>query len=144
MEARFSVPVQTGPGVHPDSCTKGIGYFPGVKSGWGVTLTPHPLLVPWSRKGRTAPLLPFWIVRPVQDLSACTRVTFTFTFRRLDRMRHHRAGTCHSKGHVNANNNISGKKQRAIELRFCHPRYRRFVGYSDWIIHQAKNIFLLS
>ena len=25
--------------------------FPGVKSGWGVTLTPHPLLVPWSRKG---------------------------------------------------------------------------------------------
>ena len=25
---------------------------------WGVTLTPHPLLVPWSRKGRAIPLLP--------------------------------------------------------------------------------------
>ena len=26
----------------------GYRVFPGVKSGWGVTLTPHPLLVPWS------------------------------------------------------------------------------------------------
>jgi len=52
--------------------------FPGVKSGRGVTLTPHPLLVPWSRKGRAIPLLPLWAVRPVQSLSACTRVQFTF------------------------------------------------------------------
>ena len=28
--------------------TMGNGSFPGVKSGRGVTLTPHPLLVPWS------------------------------------------------------------------------------------------------
>ena len=46
--ARFSAPVQTGPGAHPASCTMGRGSFPGVKSGRGVTLTPHPLLVPWS------------------------------------------------------------------------------------------------
>ena len=39
---RFSAPVQTGPGAHPASCTMGTGSFPGVKSGWGVTLTPHP------------------------------------------------------------------------------------------------------
>jgi hypothetical protein len=45
MGARFSEPVQTGPGVHPASCTMGTGSFPGVESGWGVTLTPHPLLV---------------------------------------------------------------------------------------------------
>jgi len=45
-----------------------------------VTLTPHPLLVPWSRKGRAIPLLPLWGVRPVQTHSACTRVHFTFTF----------------------------------------------------------------
>ena len=45
---RFSVPAQTGPGAHPASCTMGTGSFPGVKSGRGVTLTPHPLLVPWS------------------------------------------------------------------------------------------------
>ena len=46
--ARFSAPVQTGPGAHPTSCTMGTGSFLGVKSGRGVTLTPHPLLVPWS------------------------------------------------------------------------------------------------
>jgi len=41
-----------------------------------VTLTPHPLQVPWSRKSRAIPLLPLWAVRPVQSLSACTRVHF--------------------------------------------------------------------
>ena len=55
--ARFSAPVQTGPGAHPASCTKDTGSFPGVKSGRGVTLTPHPLLVPWLRKSRVIPLL---------------------------------------------------------------------------------------
>ena len=78
--ARFSSPVQTDPGAHPASCTMGTGSFPGVKSVQDVTLTPHPLLVPWSRKDRAIPLLPLWAVRPVQSLSACTRVTFTFTF----------------------------------------------------------------
>ena len=75
--ARFSAPVQTGPGAHPASCTRGTGSFPGVKSCQGVTLTPHPLLVPWSRKGRAILLFPLWAVRPVQSLSACTRVHFT-------------------------------------------------------------------
>ena len=46
----------------------------------GVTLTPHPLLIPWSRKSTAIPLLPLWAVRPVQSLSVCTRVHFTFTF----------------------------------------------------------------
>jgi hypothetical protein len=46
--ARFPAPVYTGPGAHPASCTMGTGSFPGVKSGRGVTLTPHPLLVQWS------------------------------------------------------------------------------------------------
>jgi hypothetical protein len=71
--------IQTGPGAHPASCTMGTGSFPGVKSGRGVTLTPHPLLVPWSWKSRAIPLLPVWAVRPVQSLSACTRVHFTLS-----------------------------------------------------------------
>ena len=74
---RFSAPIQADPGAHPASCTMGTGSFPGVKSGRGVTLTPHPLLVPWSRKSRDIPLLPLWAVRPVQSLSACKRVHFT-------------------------------------------------------------------
>ena len=61
--ARFSAPLQTGPGAQPASCTK-------VKSGRGVTLTPHPLLVPWSWKGRAIPLLPLWTVR--YGPTACT------------------------------------------------------------------------
>ena len=102
MGARFSAPVRTGPGAHPASCTMGTESFPGVNSGQGMTLTPHPLLVPRSSYtsnpsvpvtysctstppiGRTActepqclystaiPLLPLWAVRPVQSLSACT------------------------------------------------------------------------
>jgi hypothetical protein len=58
----------------------GYGVFPGVKGGRDVTLTPHPLLVPWSWKGRAILLPPLWAVRPVHSLSACTRVHFTFTF----------------------------------------------------------------
>ena len=75
--ARFFAPVQTGPGAQPPSCAMGTGSFPGVNSGRGMTLTPHSRLVPWSWKSRAIPLLPLWAVRPVQSLSACTRVHFT-------------------------------------------------------------------
>ena len=71
--ARFSAPVQSGPGDYPASCTMGNESFPGVKNGRDVKLTPHPLLVLRSWKGITIPLLPLWAIRPVQSLSACTR-----------------------------------------------------------------------
>jgi hypothetical protein len=48
-------PIQTGPGVHPASCTMGTSSFPGVKCGWGVLLTTHPLLAPKSWKSRAIP-----------------------------------------------------------------------------------------
>ena len=39
--ARFSAPVQTGPGVHPAACIMGTGSFEGVKrSGRGADHTP--------------------------------------------------------------------------------------------------------
>jgi len=53
-------PVQTGRGVHPASCKMGTGSFPGVKSGRGVLLTTHPLLVSWSRKSRAIRLPTLW------------------------------------------------------------------------------------
>jgi hypothetical protein len=40
--ARFFVPVQTGPGTHPASCTMGTGSFPGVK--WPGRGADHPPL----------------------------------------------------------------------------------------------------
>ena len=42
----------------PSLLYNGYRVFPGVKSGRGVTLSPHPLPVPWSWKGRAIPLLP--------------------------------------------------------------------------------------
>ena len=66
--------------AQPAYCTMGTGSFPRVKSGRGVMLTPHPLLVPRSWKSRAIPLLPLWAVWPVQSLSACTTVHFTFTY----------------------------------------------------------------
>ena len=106
MEARFSAPVQTGPGVHPASCTMGTGSFLGAKSGRGVRLTIHPiscrdqervelyLYSPYGSQdlyrasvpvqGYTLPLpiplLRLWPTGPIQSLSACTRVHFTFTY----------------------------------------------------------------
>ena len=68
------------PWDHPASCTMGTGWFPEVNSGRGVTLTPHPLLVPWSRKSRAIPLLALCAVRPVQSLSACTMVHFILPY----------------------------------------------------------------
>jgi hypothetical protein len=62
--------------THPPE--NGYRFFPGGKSCRGVKLTPHPFLVPWSRKGRAILLLPLWAVRPVQSFSACTRAHFTF------------------------------------------------------------------
>jgi hypothetical protein len=66
VRARFYAPVQTSPGAHPASCTMGTRSSPGVKSSRGVTPTPHPLLVPWSWKGRAIPLL------PLMGRTACT------------------------------------------------------------------------
>ena len=53
-----------------------VQWVPGLSR--GVTLTPHPLLVPLSWKSRAIPLLSLWAVRSVQSHSACTRVHFTF------------------------------------------------------------------
>jgi hypothetical protein len=48
--ARFSAPVQTGPGAKKASCTMGTVFLLGVKSGRGVMLTPQQLLVPLDMK----------------------------------------------------------------------------------------------
>jgi len=40
--ARFSAPIQTGPGAYPASYTMGTASFPEVKLPGGVALTTHP------------------------------------------------------------------------------------------------------
>ena len=54
--------------------------FPEGKDRPGLDADPSSLLVPCSRKSIAIPLLSLWAVRPVQSLSACTRVPFTFIF----------------------------------------------------------------
>jgi len=63
----------------PSLLYNGYRVFPGGKErpGRDADPTPHPLVVPWSRKSRAISLLSLWTVRPVQSLSACTRVHFT-------------------------------------------------------------------
>jgi len=58
--------------LDPSHLYSGYRVFTGGKSGRGVMLTPHPLLVPWSKKSRAIPVHPVWAVHPVQRLSACT------------------------------------------------------------------------
>ena len=72
VEARFSAPVQTGPGAHPAFYTTGTGSFPGVKRpGLGVYHPPH--LVSRLKEGTAITLLPLWA------FVFCSRVTFTFS-----------------------------------------------------------------
>jgi len=54
--------------------------FPGGKERLRRDADPSPLLVPWSRKSRTIPILPLWAVRPVQRHSVCTRVHFIYIY----------------------------------------------------------------
>ena len=70
--ARGSTPVGGREFPHLTRPVLGTGCFPGVKGDQAVTLTHHPLLVPWSRKSRGILLLHLWTVMPVQNLSACT------------------------------------------------------------------------
>ena len=78
--ARFSAPLQTGPVAHPASCTMGTGSFPGGKERPGRDADPSPSSSAVVMKERAIPLLSPWAVRSVQSLSACTGVTFAFTF----------------------------------------------------------------
>jgi len=64
----------------PGLLYNGYRVFPGGKERPGRDADPSPLLVPWSRKSTAIPLLSPWAVRPVQSLSACTRVHFTFFY----------------------------------------------------------------
>ena len=66
--------VQTGPGAQPAPSTISNGSFPAPKSGRGVTLTPHHLLVAWSRRSRGILLLKEqrYISTPPMGRTACT------------------------------------------------------------------------
>ena len=63
----------------PSLLYNGYRVFPGGKERSWRDPDPSPPSS-WSGKSRATPLLSLWAVRPVQSLSAGTRVHFTFTF----------------------------------------------------------------
>jgi hypothetical protein len=79
VKCRFSTPVQNGTGAQISFCNMGTVSFHWTKSGRGMTLTLHPLLVSRSRKIKTIYLLSLWTVRHVQSLNACKKLHCTFT-----------------------------------------------------------------
>ena len=111
----------------PSLLYNGYRVFTGGKERLGCDADPSPLLVPWSRKGRAIPLLPLWAVRPVQGLSACTRMHFTFfTF----------IGFCiitrfkeRSRFSFISQNN----QQMEHAINFLSPRKCKISVSSDWI-----------
>ena len=74
---------QVRPWEPPSLLYNGYRVFTGAKERSRRDADPSPHLVLWSRKCRVIPLLPLWAVRPVQSLSTCTRVHFTFTLQTL-------------------------------------------------------------
>ena len=59
----------------PSLLYNGYRVFPGGRGGRGVGLTPHPHLVPWSRKSRAIPLLlygPYGLYRASVPVQGCT------------------------------------------------------------------------
>ena len=72
--ARYSAPVQTGPGAHPAFCTIGTGSIPGVKRpGRGVD-HPHPSSAEVKKR------VELYLYSSLCAIVACSTVTFTFTF----------------------------------------------------------------
>ena len=74
--ARFSAPVQTGPGTHPASCTMGTGSFPGGKERLGRDAETSP---PSSTVGHErvelylySPFGPYGLYRASVPVQGCT------------------------------------------------------------------------
>ena len=93
----------------------GTGSFPGAKSDQGVTLAPHPLLVPWSRKSRAICLPSLWAVRPVKG---CTFFNCT---NKATRLRQSPSPT----GHV-----VPYKKYKYYNRTKCVLKRRRSQSYN--------------
>ena len=72
LRARFSLPVQSGPGTHPDFCTTDTGLFPGVRL--AVRGYNHP---PSSRAG-VKERVELYLYFPLWVFMTCSWVNFTF------------------------------------------------------------------
>ena len=78
VEAKFSAPIQTGPGAYPASCTMGTGSFPWVKRpGGGADHPPPP-------KRRSHERVGLYLYSPSGPSWPVIGRTFTFTFYKVE------------------------------------------------------------
>jgi len=80
--ARFSAPVQTGPGAHPASSTMGNGSFPGVKTAgaWRSPLTPSSAVVMKAYSHTSTPSMGLTACTEPQCLYKGDLYLFTFKY----------------------------------------------------------------
>ena len=103
-----------------------VQWVPGLSRGWraaGAWRWPlTPLLLLRSRKSRAIPLLPLRAVRPVQGLSACTRVYFTLPYLTLytKTMAFKGRDPVRSKIAINNNNNNNTEQINTFNYLSCY------------------------
>jgi hypothetical protein len=74
--------VHTGLGAHPASCPMGTeGPLAGLKRGWGVTLIPHPHLVPSSRMIWRYIFSPHWRLHGGNGATLLLPLYYTFQWK---------------------------------------------------------------
>ena len=129
MGARFSAPVQTGPEVHPASCTMGTGSFSGIKRpGRGADHLP-----PSKRRGHERVELylfsssgPSW---PVIGR------TFTFTFALYYYYHHHNTDVAYK---LILPNTWCGGNGLSSCLSKDPTALRRGMGGGQWVVRVPK------
>ena len=117
--ARFSAPIQPGPGAHSASCTMGTGSFLGVKVAGVWRWQPTPVKWQGLERFRAIPLLPLWAH------SGLLRGSFTFTFYKVI------PGTVYQSAHCHIPEDLNHLQQCCENL-------------GSWISPCLYNLFILS
>jgi hypothetical protein len=148
LGARFSAPVQNGPGAHQASCTMGTGSFTGVTSGRGVTLTPHSRLVPWSWKGRAilySPYRPYSLYRASVPVQGCTLpffYSYSYSYTTHMPSTNIRSTLLPSFYHHSTCTHLNSYNRYVTELTTVLLNIQLFVHYTDRLIYIAMSFLL--
>jgi hypothetical protein len=107
----------------------GTGSFPGVKSSRDVTLTPYPLLVPWSRKDRAIPLhlILLWALRHVQSLSACASVHFILSTLKFSVLVFRMLHFIHSHYY------LCNRNAKFVTVTIVHYHWKKLLRIYHWL-----------
>jgi hypothetical protein len=86
---------------------------------------------------RAIPLLPLWAVRPVQSLSACTRVHFTFTITLFNERLFYTVLKCASG---NGFSSLDAKARTGLQNSIC-SHCHNFIHITDFTIQRPTALY---